>query len=136
MSQDYSVSDLCEALAVSRSGYHAWVSRAPSQRTQANAVLLPLVVQAHREGPGEYGSPRSRHWLHAHSQPCGRARVARLMQQAGLTRRWRRRFRPVSLTASNHNLPIAPNPLLHRQPTTQPDVVWVADTTYVPTDEG
>jgi transposase InsO family protein len=136
MSQDYSVSDLCEALAVSRSGYHAWVTRAPSQRTQANAALLPLVLQAYQAGRSEYGSPRIMHWLHTHSQPCGRARVARLMQQAGLTRRWRRRFRRVSLTDSNHNLPLAPNRLLHRPDPTQPDTVWVADITYVPTAEG
>ena len=50
--------------------------------------------------------------------------------------RWRRRFRPVSLTDSDHDLPIAPNHLLHRRPTTQPDAVWVADITYVPTLEG
>lgn len=31
---------------------------------------------------------------------------------------------------------IAPNLLAHRRPTLQPDAVWVADITYVPTAEG
>ena len=63
-------------------------------------------------------------------------RIARLMRQAGLSHRLRRRFRLLSLTDSNHDLPIAPNRLSQRQPTTQPDAVWVADITYVRTDEG
>jgi putative transposase len=58
------------------------------------------------------------------------------MRQAGLSHRWRRRFRPMSLTDSDHDLPIAPNHLWHRLPTLKPDAVWVADITYVPTLEG
>jgi transposase InsO family protein len=42
----------------------------------------------------------------------------------------------VSLTDSNHDLPIAPNHLLRRPPTVKPDAVWVADITYVPPAEG
>ena len=40
-------------------------------------------------------------------------------------------------TDSKHNLPVAPN-LLDRQfaQTTAPNQVWVADITYIPTDEG
>ena len=136
MSQHYSIRELCEAFAISRSGYHAWVSRAPCARAQADARLLPLVGQAHREGRREYGSPRVMRWLREHGHRCGRRRVARLMRQAGLSSHQRRRFKPVSLTDSNHDLPIAPNLLRQRLPTLQPDTVWVADITYVKTDEG
>ncbi len=45
----------------------------------------------------------------------------------GLSQRQRRRFKPVSLTDSNHNLPVAPNLLAPRQPTLQPSAVWGAD---------
>lgn len=58
------------------------------------------------------------------------------MCEQGLSGRRRRKFRPQSLTDSNHALPIAPNLLAARQPTLQPDTVWVADITYIPTDEG
>jgi len=58
------------------------------------------------------------------------------MRRIGLSAHRRRRFRPLSLTDSNHNFPVAPNLLAHRQPTQQPNTVWVADITYVPTDEG
>jgi transposase InsO family protein len=136
MSDEYPVNVLCATLDVSASGYHAWAHRAPSLRTQANAALLPLIAQAHRESRQTYGSPRITHWLRDHGQPCGRVRVARLMRQAGLNRRPRRRFRPLSLTDSDHDLPVAPNRLLAQAQPVRPDAVWVADITYVETQEG
>jgi putative transposase len=136
MKSDYSVSELCEALTVSRSGYHDWDQRTPSVRAQADAALRPLITQAHRDSRETYGSPRVTHWLHTRGHRCGRVRVARLMRELGLSPRPRRRWRPPSLTDSNHNFPIAPNLLAPRRPTLQPDAVWVADITYVATDEG
>jgi putative transposase len=136
MSTDYPLSLLCQVLAVSRSGYHAWASRLPGPRAQANAALLPLITQAHRESRQTYGSPRITRWLAQRGHRCGHVRVARLMRQAGLSHRQRRRFRPMSLTDSEHDFPVAPNLLAHRMPTVKPDAVWVADITYVPTLEG
>ena len=136
MSHEYPVNVLCATLEVSASGYHAWTQRPPSRRTQANAALLPLIVEAYRTSRQTYGSPRITHWLHDHGQPCGRVRVARLMRQAGVNRRPRRRFRPMSLTDSDHDLPVAPNRLLAQAPPARPDAVWVADLTYVETQEG
>ena len=65
MSNDYSIDELCEAFDVSRSGYHAWASRPPSARDQADTQLLPLIVTA----PGRNtASPRVVRWLRQHSQ--------------------------------------------------------------------
>ena len=136
MNPDYSISELCEALAVSRSGYHDWAARSPGPRAQANAAFLPLITQAHQESRETYGSPRITRWLQARGQRCGRVRVARLMKQAGLSQKVRRRFRPLSLTDSEHDLPVAPNHLLAQPPPPAPDVVWVGYITYVPTLEG
>jgi putative transposase len=136
MSPEYSIRELCAAFGVTISGYHAWAGRSPGQRAQANATLLPLITQAHQESRQTYGSPRITRWLHQRGHRCGRTRVARLMRAAGLSHQRHRRFRPMSLTDSEHDLPIAPNHLLHRIPTLKPDAVWVADITYVPTLEG
>jgi transposase InsO family protein len=136
MSTDYSLGELCEAFDVSRSGYHAWAGRQPCARIQADAQLQPLIAAAHAEGRKEYGSPRVVRWLRQHGHRCSRRRIGRLMRQMGLAHRSRRRFKPMSLTDSHHDLPIAPNLLPQRVPTLQPDTVWVADITYVPTDEG
>jgi transposase InsO family protein len=135
MQSDYSVSELCEALAVSRSGFHDWASRAPGPRAHADTALLPLIEEAHRQSRQTYGSPRITHWLRVRGHRCGRMRIARLMHRLGLSHRPKRRWRPMSLTDSNHDLPVAPNRLRDLK-VTQRDAVWVADITYVPTDEG
>jgi len=127
---------LCGALNVTRSGYHAWASRAPGVRARANAALLPLIAKAHRESRQTYGSPRIRIWLQEHGQSCGRQRISKLMRVAGLRSRPRRRFRPVSLTDSHHDLPVAPNRLRKLAAPKQPDAIWVTDITYVETAEG
>ena len=136
MHAEYSLAQLCATLAVTRSGYHAWARREPGVRAQADAALLPLITQAHRESRQTYGSPRIRIWLQEHGQSCGRQRIGKLMRFAGLNSRPRRRFRPQSLTDSNHDLPVAPNRLRDLAAPQQRDAVWVADITYVETAEG
>ena len=138
MHDEYSIDQLCATLAVTRSGYHAWAgrARAPGPRAQANAALLPLIEQAHEASRRTYGSPRVHRWLQQHGQSCGRHRVARLMRAARLRSQTRRRFRAPSLTDSNHDLPVAPNRLRETTLPVRRDAVWIADITYVPTDEG
>jgi len=136
MNPEYPIADLCVALNVTRSGYHAWASRRPGGRAQANAALLPLIEQAHRESRRTYGSPRVHRWLVQRGHGCGRHRIARLMRQARLRSLSRRRFRPLSLTDSHHDLPISPNRLREMTMPLRRDAVWVADLTYVNTDEG
>ena len=136
MNNEYPIAELCEALDVTRSGYHGWAARRPGPRAQANAALLPLIEQAHLESRRTYGSPRVHRWLQQHGHSCGRHRIARLMRQARLHSQTRRRFRVMSLTDSNHDLPIAPNRLRDVMTPPRRDAVWVADITYVNTDEG
>jgi transposase InsO family protein len=135
MSAEYPIAELCAALQVTRSGYHAWVAGPTGPRAQANAALLPLIAQAHQESRQTYGSPRVQRWLVQRGHRCGRHRIARLMRAACLRSQSRRRFRPLSLTDSDHALPIAPNRLKDSL-SARPDAVWVADITYVNTTEG
>lgn len=135
MESQHDIADLCDTLAVSRSGYHAWKKRQPSMRAQADAALLPLIEEAFKKSRQTYGSPRICHSLRQGGQRCGRNRVARLMRQKNWRSQSRRRFR-ASLTDSNHDLPIAPNRLHGAMAPMRRDVVWVADITYVDTDEG
>ena len=135
MQEEHSIADLCAALDVSRSGYHAWAARTPGPRAQADAVLWPLIQQAHEESRQTYGSPRIRQWLGRHGQKCSRHREARLMRGHRMRSQTRRRFR-VALTDSNHDLPIAPNRLRGMERPARRDAVWVADITYVDTEEG
>jgi putative transposase len=135
METEHDIADLCDTLNVSRSGYHGWKTRQPSARAQANAALWPLIEQAHEQSRKTYGSPRICQWLQKRGHPCGRNRVARLMRGQGLRSQTKRRYR-VSLTDSNHDLPIAPNRWRDRTTPLRRDAVWVADITYVDTEEG
>ena len=134
MQEEHSIADLCDALAVSRSGYHAWAARVPGARAQANAVLWPLIEAAYEKSRQSYGSPRLCQKLKQQGHRCSRHRVARLMRGHQMKSQAKRRFR-VALTDSNHDLPIAPN-RLRELSVTRRDAVWVADITYVDTAEG
>ena len=64
----------------------------------------------------------------------GRKRVARLMRENDIRARTKRKFRVT--TDSRHDHPIAPN-LLDRQFTVAaPNTVWLADLSYIWTQEG
>jgi transposase InsO family protein len=57
------------------------------------------------------------------------------MRQQGLCGRAKGRFR-VHTTDSNHDQPIAPNRLADLPAPSAPNQIWVADITYIPTEEG
>ncbi|EGF1899365.1 IS3 family transposase, partial [Escherichia coli] len=61
-------------------------------------------------------------------------KVARLRKELRLRCKQKRKFR--ATTNSNHNLPVAPNLLNQTFAPTAPNQVWVADLTYVATQEG
>ncbi len=82
----HSVKTMCRVLGVSRSGFHAWVTREPSARQRDDARLLERIREIHATHRRVYGSPR----IHAElrlgdGERVARKRVERLMRQAGIT---------------------------------------------------
>ncbi len=132
--RDHKVARLCRALSVSKSGYYAWLKRAPSARARSDGELLARIREAHARSRRTYGSPRVHAELRAHGTRCSRKRVARLMRAAGLSARGPRRA--VRTTDSRHALPVAANLLGRDFTAPAPDRRWAADITYVPTAEG
>ncbi|HBP0834746.1 IS3 family transposase [Pseudomonas aeruginosa] len=99
---------MCRLLQVSRSGFYAWQQRRPpSARKMANRRLSKEIHTIHHEVNGIYGHRHIKAELTAMGHACGRHRVARLMREAGLRVRSRKRWRLVS--SSRHALPITPN---------------------------
>ena len=126
---------MCKVLKVSRSGYYAWRRREKSGREKSDEKLAEAITEIHVASRRTYGSPRIHAELGRRGHRCGRKRVARLMREGGIRAKGKRRFR-VSTTDSNHDLPIAPNLVERRFSAEGPDKLWVADITYVPTEEG
>lgn len=133
-SGEYPVRSLCRLLEVSASGYYAWRDRLPSVRSQENEAMLSVMRHVHETLDPNYGSPRMRDELTARGFACSVNRVARLMARHGLEARTTTRYR--SLSKASRRQPPAPN-LLNRQFTvSEPNRVWAADITYIPTAEG
>jgi transposase InsO family protein len=137
MKTDHPIRSLCEALAVSSSGYYDWCHRQtqPGPRAQENAQLSEHIIQIHKASRHTYGSPRIQVVLRQAGHTHGRRRIARIMRQKGLSGRAKGRFR-VCTTDSRHDQPIAPNRLPKLPPPSAPNQIWVGDITYIPTDEG
>src|SRR5439155_16036710 len=117
----------------SPSGFYAWLRRKPSPRATADAALTERIRAAHARSRGTYGAPRVHAELRAAGQVAARKRVARLMRAAGLVGCRPRPFRRTTLTD-----PTARAEDLVRRDfrAAAPDRLWVADITYVRTDEG
>lgn len=135
MKNDHSLTQLCAALGVSRSGYYAWAKAEVSQRAQADAALRVKIRAVHQTHKSRYGAPRIQRELAAAGARHGGKRIARLMRAEGLRGLCSRRFVPRT-TNSDHDQPIAPNQLAQRPLPTQANQTWVTDLTYVPTGEG
>jgi putative transposase len=81
----FPISFLCRVLGVSRSGFHAWLGRAPSQRALADASFRKRIGQIHAASRGTYGAPRVHADLAFAGVRVGRKQVERLMRAAGLS---------------------------------------------------
>jgi putative transposase len=129
-----SVRLMCRALAVSTSGYYAWVARPESCRTAENRRLVAEIRVIHAESRSTYGSPRIHATLQAQGHQVSLHRVARLMRagciRAKTIKPWR------TTTDSAHPYPVVPNTLNRQFAVTHPNRVWAGDITYVWTAEG
>lgn len=128
----YPLTVLCQVLQVSRSGYYAYLHRAPSV---LDAVILVQVRRLHLASRRTYGQRRLRWALRAEGVCVGRWRTRTLMRQAGVSVKGARHWKPHT-TDSAHALPIAPNRLNRQFAVSAPNQVWGSDLTYLPTQEG
>ncbi len=124
---------LCRVLGVSRSGYYRWRGGRSSRWPTYRAETLRQVREVF-EGSGKtYGSPRVHRELRARGQRHSRRFIGALMRRAGLRARAARRRRPRPAPVSRLELV---NRLERRFDVPEPNRVWAADLTYIPTAQG
>ena len=130
---DYPIASMCRLLGVSSSGYYAWMKRRLSRRAETDAALIGEIRAAHAASLGTYGAPRIHAELTTKGMQVGRKRVARLMSGAGLAGVSRRKYVVTTVKSDSRQAP----DLVERNFTAEaPDLLWVADITYVPTWAG
>ncbi|MCO5102196.1 MAG: IS3 family transposase [Burkholderiaceae bacterium] len=133
----YAIATMCDVLSVSRSGLYGAMQRArATTKARDDARIIEEIRRAQRRHRGRYGRRRMTPEIReALGQAVNHKRIGRLMREHGLGSRKRRPFRVVT-TDSRHAHPIASNVVQRDFTTTAPNQKWLADITYVRTDEG
>jgi len=131
----YSIPMMCQLLSVSRSGLYQAMGRATKPDTETNRIVDEIRRAQHRHR-GRYGRRRMAPEVsEARGSRFNHKRIGRLMREHALGSRKRRPFRVVT-TDSRHEHPIAPNVLERDFEAPAPNRKWLADMTYIRTDEG
>ena len=130
----YPIQFMCKVLCTSRSRYYEWREGRVSKRTSDRQRLLVEIKKIYEASRGSYGSPRILRELRSNGKIVNHKPVEKLMKDNAIKAKRKQKFK--STTDSKHKLPVAPN-LLDREFTARkPNLVWVSDITYIPTEEG
>lgn len=134
---DHAISLMCRALSVSRSWFNVWHRTAPERAARAarQDSLVNEIRVIFEESKQRYGAPRIHAELRDRGHRVSRKTVAKLMKKRGIRPPRRKRRLPMT-TDSRHSYGIAPNLLDRNFTVMAPDTVWLADISYIPTDEG
>ena len=131
---EYSIQLMSRTLGVSRSGFYAYHSRPPSARQVADCALTDRIAEIHEGSKQTYGAPRIHAELADEGVHVGRKRIERLMKAKGLRGVSRRKF--VVTTERDPRARPASDLVDRNFYADAPNVLWVADITYVPTWAG
>ena len=130
----FNIRKMAKIFEVSISGYYAWKTRKPSQRSQTDSALVQRIKIIQKRHKGRYGSPRIWDELRDEKVKTSRKRVARLMRQNGLSSKSTKKW--IATTNSRHTLPVAENILNREFTASAPGLKWVSDLTYLRTTQG
>ena len=131
---NFATNRLCRLMGVSRSAYYAWLHRSPTTTEKNDQALTEIIVSAFKKSRATYGTRRLKKVLFQQDRMVGRRRIGRLMRDAKLACKTRRRFK--ATTNSKHNLPVADNHLNRQFAVQRPNQVYAGDITYIHTQEG
>lgn len=133
------VSAMCRALSVCKSGYYAgkhrqagWVAQT---RAKAQEDLHAAIKQQSMRHKQRYGRPRMTDQLRKLGFSVNHKRVGKEMKRLDLQCKLRRKYK-ICTTDSKHGYGVAPNSLNRQFSQEAPNKAWVADITYIHTNEG
>lgn len=131
----YPVALMCRALQVNRTSFHDWERRAPSDRVLSDAWLTAKIKAIHEAKRRVYGAPRIHAELRmAHGVRVSRKRVERLMRKAGISGLVPKRRGKTTIRVPG--VRVADDLVERRFRPSSPNVLWLADITYLRSWEG
>ena len=134
---EHAIRFMCRVLGVAHSWFHARRRAAPkrAERAARRGRLGSEIREIFEQSKRCYGAPRIHAELKARGFRTSKRTVAKLMRENGIRPPRGRRRAPIT-TDSRHSHAIAPNLLDRNFKAATPDAVWLADISYIPTDEG
>ena len=131
----YPISLQCQVLGVSRQGYYHYSKvTVTKQKTAEHREMLKWIKELALLTDFSYGSRRMKRALNALSYSVSRNRVVKLMREAGISVRRKKKY--VVTTDSKHQNSVYPNILKRQFNVLETDKVYVSDITYISTGEG
>ena len=131
----YPVYLMCQVLGVIRQCYyHYRRNRENKPVDPEHQEMLRLVKEVAEASKDTYGSRRMKRALNALGFPISRNKARKLMREADVQVRHRRKYKVT--TNSNHKQPVFDNLVQRQFDVPEADRVYVADITYIWTQEG
>ena len=130
---EFGVEPICQELPIAPATYYAAKSREPSARERRDRELTVVIEQEHRDNYGVYGARKMHAHLNRQGVTVARCTVERLMRKAGLRGVSRVKVPRTTVAARVAH----PADLVERRFHAQaPNLLWVADITYIRTFSG
>lgn len=83
-----SVSGMLKHLGVSRSGYHAWLKRVPSNTEKRREAVKAKIKDIYDESKQNYGAPKITRELRKSGEIISERTVGKYMKQMGIKAQW------------------------------------------------
>lgn len=129
------MSVICPLIGVKSCNYYSYLKRAKAQEySPDHNDMIEMIQKISESSDYTYGSRRMQKSLNALSFPVGRWKTAKLMKEAGVWVRYKKKYKVT--TNSEHKKPIFTNELKQNFKYEQPNRAWVEDITYIWTTEG
>ena len=125
---------ICRVLQVSPASVRSALSRPPSQRAISDEALKPKIKEIFEANYRVYGRRKIKAALARQGLIVDQDRIGRLMQNLNI--RGAVRGRKVFTTHADPEAVRAPDLVKRRFVAARPDLLWIADFTYVPTWAG
>ncbi len=96
----FPVTVMCRFVKVSRSSYYEWLDSPEGSKTRQDKELTKIITSIFKEGRSIYGTRRIKKKLALQGKTISRRRLSRLMNEAGLVCKTKRKFK--ATTDSKH----------------------------------
>jgi transposase InsO family protein len=126
---------MCRLMGINRYSYYSYQGRQQNRPQAPNKqAIIDWIKKIAESSRYSYGGRRMKKALNALGYPVGIRKTKRLMKEAGIFVRYRKKYKVT--TNSKHTKPLFENVLNREFCLSEPDRAYASDITYVNTKEG